>query len=463
KRRGPTRLQQIKVEESVFAVDKALLLEGSEYFRALFRSGMKECRQQEIRVGGLSSGGFLLALSVLNGARPVLNADEIVAAIECAAFLQVERLVQHLIDSVNSDNCLLMYHTAGTYGLPELFRRAALFIRDMHRDLEDGLASLPKQLVDYVESLLPSSYVMVGTHSPSDELLRDPVRTVCYLDEDEQDWRVLTHLPVDVSTTMAGVAVLDNKLYIVGGVRDMRKNVVDSGFCYDPVMDAWSTFPSPRQLRYNLTLVGIDDRLYALGGVHERKPLSSVEALRVSTNTWSFAADLPRAATAVPCAKAMSRVFICLWKCKDTTELYEYVPLRDQWAFISSLTRPRSYGHFMVSHRDNLYIVRNGPDDDFLRCMMDCYNLTTNQWTALPGQYEALFTTAIRGDSAFTLNRNMTLEYAIGDLQWKTRRRMNGFPRIGSMWTFLLRFPKRRNEPPGNTAIMTNTELSVGV
>ncbi|XP_030620965.1 kelch repeat and BTB domain-containing protein 13 [Chanos chanos] len=459
---------KFRVDESFFVVDRALLEKHCEYFRALFQSGMKECQQDEIHLQGLSARGFLLVLSVISGERPILlNGDEIVEAIECAAFLQVELLTKHLRNMINSDNCLLMYHTAATYGLLELFKCAALFICDMYQDLKDDMKCLPEELIKYTETLIPSSYVTVGTHSPSTTQLQDFMRTVCYLDEEEKDWKVLTNLPISASTTMAGVTALDNKLYIVGGVYDISNKVVGSGFCYDVTSDTWSTFSSPQQLRYNFTLVGHEGYLYAIGGEYERTIMSSVERYEVSTDTWTFASHLPRPASAVPCAKTMNRIFICLWKPKDATEIYEYVVNKDEWILVTTLIRHQSYGHCMVAHRDNLYVMRNGPSDDFLRCMMDCYNLTSGQWTTMTGQYEnskgALFTAVVRGDSVFTLNRRATVEYAIEDKRWRTKKEMKGFPRIGSMWTFLLRLPKKSKAPLGKSFLTNGQDLATSL
>ncbi|XP_073693677.1 kelch repeat and BTB domain-containing protein 13 [Garra rufa] len=311
---------KVRFGESVFTVDRSLLEQHCEYFRALFQSGMKECMEDEICLQAPSACGFLVALRVMHGERPMLSADEIVDAIQCAVFLQIELLTEHLINVINSDNCLLMYHTAATFGLLKLFKSAALFIQDMYADLKEDVKCLQEDLIEYIESLIPNSYVLVGSHSPSIKLLQDFMRTVCYLDEDEKDWKVLTHLPLNASTTMAGVTVLDNKIYIVGGVYDISNKVVDSGFCYDVSTDTWSTFSNPQQLRYNCTLVPYEN----------------------------------------------------------------------------------SKG--------------------------------------------ALFTAVVRGDSVFTVNRRATVEYAIEDIKWRTKTQMTGFPRIGSMWTFLLRLPKQSRE-----------------
>ncbi|XP_066559002.1 kelch repeat and BTB domain-containing protein 13 [Amia ocellicauda] len=441
---------KLRVGDIIFSVDKTLLTENCEYFRALFQSGMIECQQEEIHLRGLSARGFLITLAVLGGERPILTCDDIIEAIECAAFLQVPSLAKHLINLINSNNCIVMYHTAATFGLMDLYHSSALFIRDMYSDLEEDLRCLPEELVEYILSLMPTTFVAVASHSPTNQLLQDSSRTLCYLDEEEKEWKVLTDLPVEASTSMAGVSVLDNKLYIVGGVRGVNKQVVDSCFCYNALTDSWSKFSSPQQLRYSLTLIGHGDHLYAIGGEYERRIISSVEKYQVSVDTWSFTSRLPRPAASPACAKAMGRIFVCLWKPMDTTDIYEFDVGKEEWFLATTLIREQSYGHCMVAHRDNLYVMRNGPSDDFLRCMIDCYNTTTGQWTALAGQYVnskgALFTATVRGDSVFTVNRMLTLVYSIEENKWKPRKEMKGFPRSGSMQTFLLRLPTNSSQ-----------------
>lgn len=437
---------RVNINDSSFFVDKRSLAENCEYFRALFESGMIECRQAEIQLQSVGVLGFLVLLRVLDGEQPVLNGDQIVEAIECTAFLQVPALTKHLMNIINSENCLLMYHTAATYGVWDLSHKSALFIRDMYTDLRQDLHALPNNLVNYIESLLPSTYMAMCSHSPSTELLQDVQRTVCYLDEEHGEWRVLTHLPWSTSTTMAGVAVLDNRLYIIGGVHDLSKKVVETAFCYDPISKKWSTFCGPKQLRYNLSLTGHEGCLYAVGGEYNMKTLSTVERYKVSDGSWSFVSPLPSPAASVALAVAMSRMFICIWKGKGATELHEYVFEQDQWLLVTTLIRQHSYVLYMVAHRDNLYVMRNGPCDDFLLCVMDCYNLTSGQWTAITGHYGnnkgSLLTSMVRGDSVFTLSRHVTTEYTVDDYRWRVKRQMEGFGRIGSIYTFLMRLPK---------------------
>ncbi|XP_060611861.2 kelch repeat and BTB domain-containing protein 13 [Anolis sagrei] len=437
---------RIHLEEEYFSVDKALLVDHSEYFRALFQSGMRESNQEEIQIRDLSAMGFSIMLKILEGSFPVLSCEENLKAVECASFLQVKAMAKYLIASINSDNCIILYQAAAMFGLLDLFHSAALYIRDSYADLEEYLDCLSPDLLDYIESLVPSTFVAVGAHTPTFEFLEDLSRTICYLNEEDNTWRTLSCMPLTASTFLAGMATLDNKIYIVGGTYGHNKQVVDQSFCYDPVTNVWSEFPSPQQLRYDVTLTAQEDYLYAIGGEFEKMPLKSVEKFNMSTNTWSFVSDLPQPATSVPCTQAMGHIFVCLWKPLDTTIIYEYETQKDEWLPISTLNRSQSYGHCMVAHRNNLYIMRNGPFDDFLRCVMDCYNLTTKQWSSLPGQYVnskgALFTAVIKGDIVYTVNKMATQIYTIEDNTWKSKKERAGFPRSGSLQTFLLRLPR---------------------
>ncbi|CAL8322445.1 kelch repeat and BTB domain-containing protein 13-like [Gadus morhua] len=446
----------VVVGDSSFSAEKSLLLRHCGYFQALFRSGMRDSRQTQVHLSNLCARSFQLALRVFRGDRPlILDPDHIQESIECAAFLQAASLSCHLSDLLDSSNCLLMFHGADAYGLADLAAAAALFIRDVYRDLEAELReTLPPELVSRVEALPPSVLVAVGAHAPCSAGASGHAasRTLCYLDEEQDVWKELTALPLQASTSMAGVAVLDNRLYVVGGVQGIRKQPMDQSFCYSVEEDAWSPIDSPVQPRYNFPLVGLDGRLLAIGGESGNTAMSSVETFHVGAGTWTFSAHLPRPAAGAACAKTLGRVFVCLWRPMETTEIWEHSAGGGggacgggAWTLVATLIRQQSYGHALVGHGDRLYVVRNGPSDDFLRCLLDCYSLSTGQWSALPGHYPnskgALFTAVVRGDGVLTLSRSATQEYGLQDGTWRPRRQGKGFPRSGSLWTFLLRLP----------------------
>ncbi|GAA6110290.1 kelch repeat and BTB domain-containing protein 13 [Tachysurus ichikawai] len=452
---------RVHVDGIVFTVDKELLVLNSEYFRALFRSGMKESHQNELYLqGGLRARGFLIALTVAKGEQPsISDPDEIVEAVECAAFLQVDTLMQYLIDIIDTDNCFLLCHTAAVFGLLRVFHSAAVFIRDSYRDLNEAAQFLPEEMIRYVESLTPASFIAMGTHSPSMKILQDSSRTVWYLKEDQGVWKYLTDLPTEASTSMAGIVVAENRLYVVGGVRSHSMETVDFSYCYDTESNTWSVFDGPQQPRYNFTLVGHEGNLYAFGGEFDKITMSSAEVCDVSVRKWTFVKNAPCPVAGAASTVARRRIFVCFWKPPNTTDIYEYIPVNDDWILTTTMIHYQSYGHCMVAHGDKLYVMRNGPCDDFLRCLMDCYNITTGQWTSMPGHYinsrGALFTAMVRGDSVFTVNRNLTLEYLICGDNWKPHRQMVGFPKSGSLWTCMLRLPRTENKEEINTSAIT--------
>lgn len=454
---GLTHVLRVQVDGCVFIVDRALLALNSEYFRALFRSGMRESNQNELYLqGGLKAKGFLLALAVARGEQPsIRDPDEIVEAVECAAFLQVDTLMQYLIDIIDTDNCFLLYHTAAMFGLLRLFHSAAVFIRDSYQDLTEAALVLPEEMINYVESLTPASFIAMGTHSPSMKILQDSSRTVWYLKEEQGVWNYLTDLPTEASTSMAGIAVVENRLYVVGGVTGVSMETVDFSYCYDTESNSWSMFDGPQQPRYNFTLVSHEGHLYAFGGEYDKRIMSSAELCDVSTCKWTFVKNAPCPVAGAASTVARRRIFVCFWKPPNTTDIYEYIPLKDEWTLTTTMIHYQSYGHCMVAHGDKLYVMRNGLCDDFLRCLMDCYNITTGQWTSMPGHYinsrGALFTAMVRGDSVFTVNRNLTLEYLICGDHWKPHRQMKGFPKNGSLWTCMLRLPRTENKEEVNT------------
>ncbi len=81
-----------------------------------------------------------------------------------------------------------------------------------------------------------------------------------------------------------GVAVLDGKLYAVGGYND------DDGFLssverYDPALDAWEAVAPMAEARYKLAVAVLDGKLYAVGG-YNNGYLSLVERYDSALNAW---------------------------------------------------------------------------------------------------------------------------------------------------------------------------------
>ncbi|KAH8266555.1 hypothetical protein KR018_001424, partial [Drosophila ironensis] len=115
-------------------------------------------------------------------------------------------------------------------------------------------------------------------------------------------WYELTTIP-HIDQCNFGTAVLNNKLFIVGGAYDvcLKEYIHPFGFCYCPLRDSWATI-APIQLdrcRFSLNAVGTQ-YLYAVGGIVEHddiseeavRRISNVERYDLARNVWTYMPSL---------------------------------------------------------------------------------------------------------------------------------------------------------------------------
>ena len=75
-------------------------------------------------------------------------------------------------------------------------------------------------------------------------------------------WKIATNMPT--KRRWAGVAALDNKIYVTGGYGNNQN--MSSVDCYDPDTNTWSQMANMNNARAGHSLVSLHGRLYAIGG-----------------------------------------------------------------------------------------------------------------------------------------------------------------------------------------------------
>jgi N-acetylneuraminic acid mutarotase len=91
------------------------------------------------------------------------------------------------------------------------------------------------------------------------------------------------------------VAVVDGKLYVVGGVDDTN-TTLSSVECFDLSTGVWSGVAPISTERYYHGVAVVDGKLYAMGGGDNTTTiLSSVECFDPSTGQWSATAAMSTA------------------------------------------------------------------------------------------------------------------------------------------------------------------------
>lgn len=269
---------EIRLGERCFPpVCKRKLIEQSDFFRALFRSGMREAAAAEVQQlrGGLSALGLELVLDFINtsglarleqqqeaeeqeeqgDARPLL--EELV---EAASYLQVTPLLRLLRSRVRLANCLQLHRLAQVYGLQELQDACVAFMAGCFHQVLRRPEAWPHLLLPSAlrQQLMErrmrgvAALVAVGNFAGPSALglQEDSPCSMLRYDEVTQRWLPLpNNLPPDlVNVRGYGSTVLDNYLFIVGGYR-ITSQEISAAHCYNPCLNEWSQMASMNQKR----------------------------------------------------------------------------------------------------------------------------------------------------------------------------------------------------------------------
>ncbi|GLG96222.1 Kelch-like protein 5 [Gryllus bimaculatus] len=157
-----------------------------------------------------------------------------------------------------------------------------------------------------------------------------------------------------------GVAVMDEKLYVVGG-RDGLKtlNTVE---CYDLKARTWSNLHPMSTHRHGLGVGVLEGPLYAVGGHDGWSYLNTVERWDPQARQWSFVA---------PMSTPRSTVGVAVLNNK-------YDPKTDTWTIIASMSIGRdALGVCLLG--DLLFAV-GGFDGQHCLKVVEAYDPQTNEW-----------------------------------------------------------------------------------
>ena len=151
---------------------------------------------------------------------------------------------------------------------------------------------------------------------------------------------------------------IDNKIYAVGG--GVNKKPVDILEVYDPITNIWETKSPMPTAREHITAVNAHGKLHVLGGYSGNRfnNLNVHEAYDPITDKWKKLAPLPYVVSGLAAATIGESIFIVGgeqgWAVSG--EIHEYKIKEDKWVRRANLPVPR-YALTATTVANDIHII----------------------------------------------------------------------------------------------------------
>ncbi|WP_342436692.1 kelch repeat-containing protein [Paenibacillus sp. FSL L8-0436] len=162
-----------------------------------------------------------------------------------------------------------------------------------------------------------------------------------------------TKAPMLTPRMFTGAAVINNKIYIVGGDSSILEE-------YDPSTNTWSRkadMPTPRLAP---SVIAVNGVLYAIGGdsPNHTTRLANVEVYDPKTNTWSKKTEMPTGAAGTQIATLYGKIYVMGGvEPKDySSNMNEYDPVTDKWTKRKNMPTIR-IGGGAISVNGKIYVM----------------------------------------------------------------------------------------------------------
>lgn len=187
-------------------------------------------------------------------------------------------------------------------------------------------------------------------------------------------WENKTELPKPRAGFRANV--VNDQIYLISGLDNpfLPLSISDETLVYFPSNDSWTTkAPIPTPARSYASAV-VDKKIYILGGSDPSLNImyNLTQIYDTETDTWSYGASIPTtlilaAAGATTGEMASTRIYVlggCTSLDYEAVNLnYVYDPVEDVWSMGTSMPTPR-YSLGVAVINDTLYAIGGRPDTD---------------------------------------------------------------------------------------------------
>ncbi|XP_028398335.1 kelch-like protein 12 [Dendronephthya gigantea] len=415
------------VEGRNFPVHRVILAACSDYFEAMFTSGMSESssEQARIEIKGLSANTMEILLDFIYTETVKVSVENVQALLPAACLLQLngaKRACSAFLESqLDPANCLGVKNFAETHHCESLRQAAEKFIHKHFVDLikcEEFLqleCNDIKELIQNDNITIPSEEVVYEAvmmwikHNTEDrkeylpsllENVRLPLLTPRYL-TDVIDDEVLVHrsfacrdlvdeakkyhlrpecrMEMQSERTRARLGT-GQVLYVLGGFGELQ-TPVDVVERFDSRTNKSTLIQAMRKKRRYLCSVSLGSKLYAIGGYDGSGRLNSVECYDVTKQEWTPSASMVHRRGLAGAAVLNGKIYVAggFDGSVRHTSVECYDPTIDRWTIVGETNTGRE-GAGLVNMDETLYCL-GGYDGNAILNSVERFDPRTGDWS----------------------------------------------------------------------------------
>ncbi len=214
-----------------------------------------------------------------------------------------------------------------------------------------------------------------------------------------------TKTPMPTPRIFFGIAVVENKIYIIGGDSGnwtAGETLTNVNEVYDPLTDTWETRTSMPTKRLGLSASVVDGKIYCIGGYFNVN-----EVYDPATDSWTTKTPMPTAVSYHASAVVDNKIYI-MGGAVGVTLNQVYDPETDTWSNGAPLTTGVDQAAAGVTAGDTaterIYVIGGKESLDGVN-LNQVYDPETDTWVAGPAMPTARFGlgVAVVGDSLYAI------------------------------------------------------------
>ncbi|XP_071117709.1 kelch-like protein 24 [Haliotis cracherodii] len=367
---------EIDIQGTIFRCHKVFLSAISDYFHAMFSSGMRESLDGKVTLEGITIETFRDILDFYYDSQGnIVCTDNVEEILRAATLLQMgclqERCEEFYVDQLSVENAIGIWQLAKCLNCESLKKKAMDFVLEYFVEVGNQEEIIGLECPDLLEVLSNDDLKV-----PSEDMVCDiALRWV------QHDWKrrkcFLRDLCKTVRTSLLSDVCLHKLLTLADraeGSADGENNltIVDEDICNKEMHTYVDLKQSQKPRNYEEVLVTIGVRVSA--GL-----LPSVNAYSFLEGKWFALEQLPLDPGAGFAVCAYNNHIYISGRHGRKTYLLDYDSSVDQWLHCPEMPDNRCY-HEMVASNDSLYVIGGCNKREGALASVYVYNILERKW-----------------------------------------------------------------------------------